>query len=381
MKSKTFGSAYPLLGVLLVVSSGALTGTAHALPCGDANRSGSVTVADGVLILRAAAGLGTAPSALSDLNQDRRITVADGVLALRRAASLPGELTCTQEQSVALSENIAGILEIGIGAIPSSSSASAARTTTPCADGGSSVVDDAGIEYFDCQDGDVVTNGRVRVSLAGGEEKASYEGFSTRNLSSGETTTVSGELRFSEEGSTATAEGTLNLSSNLLGDFVEELTLHSADQFESISGGSILLTIQSGKGLFEGVAWIFLQFTESGAISVDMRLDDGSNEGFVVADKLCGACVRSQECGAGLFCFPCVGDCSAGVQRCGVTYAKLVCTDGIFGPSLLCTPCESSSQCGDQLGCFECVSEDCSGAAPLRCSDRSLKVLCEDGFF
>ena len=44
-------NVWTAFGMLMMV------GTAHADVCGDANRSGSVTVTDGVLVLRNAAGL------------------------------------------------------------------------------------------------------------------------------------------------------------------------------------------------------------------------------------------------------------------------------------------------------------------------------------
>ena len=332
-----------------------LAAPTHAQSCGDANRSGSVTVTDGVLILRAAAGLGTVPDELCDMNQDRRITVADGVLALRRAAGLPGEVTCVTAESDRLSERVERILEIGLAAIPTSRSALAAQTTPPCADGGSRMVDDTGFEDFDCRVGDVVTNGRVNVAAA----EVSYVHFSIGYLSSGETTTVSGELRFSEEGSTDTAEGRLNLSSNLRGDFVEELKLRSQDGFASFVGGWFLDTVSRGIGPFEGV-WRMLQQFTANVFSGGVQWTDGTIEGYVWGDNLCSACVGSEECGAELFCLPCVGECRAATQRCGVTFARLRCTDGIFAPPSLCDPCQSASQCGEQLGCFPC-SKVCSG--------------------
>jgi alpha-mannosidase len=63
--------------------------------CGDADGSGTVTVTDGVLVLRAAAGLSSPCSpAVCDVDASGTITVTDGVNVLRAAALLPAQLTC-----------------------------------------------------------------------------------------------------------------------------------------------------------------------------------------------------------------------------------------------------------------------------------------------
>ncbi len=70
---------------------------AVAFVCGDADGNGSVTVSDGVQILRAAADLSnTCTLARCDVNGDGTITVSDGVAVLRRAADLPGADDCRQ---------------------------------------------------------------------------------------------------------------------------------------------------------------------------------------------------------------------------------------------------------------------------------------------
>ena len=64
--------------------------SAAAQICGDANGSGSVTLTDGVQVLRAAAGL-SSPCTVStcNVNDDASgITITDGVLVLRAAAGL-----------------------------------------------------------------------------------------------------------------------------------------------------------------------------------------------------------------------------------------------------------------------------------------------------
>jgi glucose/arabinose dehydrogenase len=67
---------------------------AAAQICGDADRNGAVSVADGVRALRAAADLGGCETALCDLDGDGVITVRDGVNVLRLAAALPAFTAC-----------------------------------------------------------------------------------------------------------------------------------------------------------------------------------------------------------------------------------------------------------------------------------------------
>jgi hypothetical protein len=64
--------------------------------CGDADGNGSITVADGVQALRAAAELSsTCTPARCDVNGDGSFSVADGVQVLRAAAELPTVGNCT----------------------------------------------------------------------------------------------------------------------------------------------------------------------------------------------------------------------------------------------------------------------------------------------
>jgi hypothetical protein len=63
--------------------------------CGDADESGSVTVSDGVNVLRAAAGLpSTCTPAVCDVDGSGAVGVSDGVNVLRAAAGLAAGLVC-----------------------------------------------------------------------------------------------------------------------------------------------------------------------------------------------------------------------------------------------------------------------------------------------
>jgi len=83
--------------VLALALIAAAADAAAAQTCGDADRSGSVTLSDGVSVLRAAAGL---PSPCADdpsrcdVDASGSATVSDGVNVLRHAAGLPVTLSC-----------------------------------------------------------------------------------------------------------------------------------------------------------------------------------------------------------------------------------------------------------------------------------------------
>jgi predicted lipoprotein len=69
-------------------------GSASAQTCGDADSSGTITVTDGVRVLRAAAGLGECELALCDADGSGTVTVTDGVNVLRAAAGLGDPTGC-----------------------------------------------------------------------------------------------------------------------------------------------------------------------------------------------------------------------------------------------------------------------------------------------
>lgn len=72
--------------------------------CGDSDRSGSVTVTDGVNVLRQAAGLSStcgADASPCDVDSNGTVSVTDGVNVLRHAAGLSATLSCPAGNDVA----------------------------------------------------------------------------------------------------------------------------------------------------------------------------------------------------------------------------------------------------------------------------------------
>lgn len=86
------------VGVTILLVCGMLASAAHAEVCGDADRNGSVTVTDGVQVLRAAAGLSSnCDGGRCDVNGDGSVTVTDGVQVLRAAAGLSANVDCGRD--------------------------------------------------------------------------------------------------------------------------------------------------------------------------------------------------------------------------------------------------------------------------------------------
>jgi putative iron-regulated protein len=84
--------------MVLALVAALVVGTATpatAQLCGDADGSGSITVTDGVNVLRAAAGLGTCDLARCDVDGSGSVTVTDGVNVLRGAAGLGNPTGCS----------------------------------------------------------------------------------------------------------------------------------------------------------------------------------------------------------------------------------------------------------------------------------------------
>jgi hypothetical protein len=148
--------------------------SALAETCGDADDSGTITVTDGVRVLRAAAGLDECAANLCDVDGSGSVSVTDGVNVLRAAAGLAVDLRCTvlnaQERQVfgALqkSNQVTRILGVGVDAALDAGDASAAGTA-PCPNGGT--IDQSGgvVGYADCRVKDTVCSGTA--TMSGGE--------------------------------------------------------------------------------------------------------------------------------------------------------------------------------------------------------------------
>ena len=135
----------------------AWTSPATAETCGDADGSGSVTVTDGVQVLRSAAGLSSTCSAHAsscDVDGSGTATVTAGVNVLRKAAGLgitencPGGGDGTADVAQ-VTDVMVPFLTLGLKEVPNVGSAGAAAAepaaTENCEDGGSRTTSQSGV--------------------------------------------------------------------------------------------------------------------------------------------------------------------------------------------------------------------------------------------
>jgi len=372
--------AHRLALAVYVVLALALPAAAHAQRCADANMDGAVTDTDAVLILRAAALLSSSATLrIADLDLDGQITDTDGVLALRAAVGLPGTGSCVAQQVSAVTDRSAVALRIGVAAIPGSAIARAAQTTVPCPGGGFIEVQSSSEQHHDCSENGIVTNGQIVFDDDPGVFRDVYQGFSLRDLATGEVILVTGTLSFFD-GDPIEVSGALANSSNQVGDYTDDYAVNVDDQGSLISG-DIFTDVTAGFGVFGNVDAIDFTFLKSGLTDVTIFYTNGSTGGFVVAENLCNPCLTDLDCGDGQTeCFVCDNACTGFVPRCSVDFSLIDCGDGNFGPTTTCAPCQSASDCDPSQGCFEC-DHGCTGSG-RRCSSTQLIFLnCGDGFY
>jgi len=367
--------------ILLVASALSATATAEAQVCGDANRSGNVTVTDGVLVLRAAADLPTVcPQERCDMNLDDRVSVTDGVLALRLAADIPTQVACSAAQAGAVFGQIVKVLGIGGVSSPAARARSAA-TTTPCPGGGSQSDDGTTLTFFDCAEGDFVTNGTITLTAV--DENVVAAAFATSDavVSTGEAITTSGTLQFTfGDDDTASVDGVLAYDSSVVGGFTDEFAQVLLDADFLPFSGTVTTTITEGRDFFANVASFTTTIYSPTLVRIFVDYANGDFDVFTLADGLCEPC--SSGCSnASLACVACVGECTGATDRCGVDFDVVGCDDGSFGPQGLCEPCTSNDECNasDGLSCFACDTT-CSGST-MRCGSSIAFVECEDGTF
>jgi hypothetical protein len=132
------------------------TSSAFAQTCGDADGSGSVTVTDGVQVLRSAAGLSSSCSEHAnscDVDGSGSATITDGVNVLRKAAGItitencPGGGDGTADVAE-VTDVLVPFLTFGLREVPSVSatgtSVQPAGGTEDCEDGGSRTTNQSG---------------------------------------------------------------------------------------------------------------------------------------------------------------------------------------------------------------------------------------------
>ena len=366
-------AGFVVAGILL-----ATAGSAGA-QCGDANRTGSVTVSDGVLVLRAAAQLpANCPQERCDMNLDDQVTVTDGVLALRIAAGITTKAACSSAQAGAMFGQLQKNMSFGTIASPAGRARSAG-TSSACPGGGSQIDDGVTVTFFDCQDGDFITNGSI--SFTEVDVDVVEVTFDTTDfvVSTGELFATSGFLDFGFFDDTH-VDGVLAYSSSIFGDYTAEYSEVLLDGDFVAFSGEVTTTIDAGADAFANVSELLTVIYSSTLARIGVTYVNGDFDLFTLADGLCEPC--SSGCGnASLTCLSCIDDCTNASARCGIDFDILDCGDGFFGPLGLCDPCTSDFDCNgsDGLTCFPC-DRDCTGTVS-RCGSSQAFIECEDGAF
>jgi hypothetical protein len=352
-----------------------------AASCGDANRTGTVTVTDGVLVLRAAAQLpAICPRERCDMNVDGGVSVTDGVLALRVAAGIQTQVACSASQADVIFGQI--VKNTGAGRVASPAArARAAGTTQPCAGGGS--IEDSGtvLTFVECSDGDFITDGTLEFSSDGSGTVSVAYSTTDFVISTGEVTETSGILSyvFSDTENTR-VDGVLDHSSSVIGAYTEEYSDVRLDQDFSVLSGTVNTTVTDGFDFFSNVTTIDTFIYSPTLARIYVAYVDAEPDVFTLADGLCEPCAGGCSNGS-LACVSCVDQCSNDSDRCGVDFDLTGCDDGNFGPAGLCDPCTSNDQCNasNGLSCFACDS-NCTGSTD-RCGSSFAFVECIDGFY
>ena len=205
-----------ILGALLALSAGA---PAVAAVCGDADGSGTVSVTDGVRILRTAALLGDACApGTCDVDGNGAVSVTDGVLTLRIAAGLTVDARCPADDAVAggveaIVRESLPFLSGGLGLVVQDLTAAAA-VEVQCDNfpAGTIETDGTSIEFDDCAfTGGFVFTGRVDIEAQGG----TFGALEIVDPATGRTTTANGRVSFRTAGAIRIVTGAPTLDSAL----------------------------------------------------------------------------------------------------------------------------------------------------------------------
>lgn len=353
---------------------------AGAASCGDANRTGTVTVTDGVLILRSAAQLETlCPRERCDMNVDGNISVTDGVLALRVAAEIQTSVACSAAQVDTIFGQVQKIGGLGGIAGPASRARAAGGSTVACPGGGFIEDDGVNLNYFDCVDGDFVTNGTLGFEVIDDFDVNVYFDTVDFVISTGEVNETFGFLTFTF-GDPIAVNGILTHQSTIVGEYTDQFQNVQLDENFFATSGRVDTVITEGQGFFTNVLGITSTLYSPSLARIFVSYADGDFDLFTLGDGLCEPCTSSCSNGS-LQCVSCVGQCSNTTARCGIDFDALECSDGIFGPVGLCDPCGSNAECNQNQGlsCFECA-ENCTGSTP-RCGSSLAFVECVDGVY
>lgn len=312
------------------------------------------------------------------MNLDDQVTVTDGVLALRVAAGISSKVACSSAQAGAFFGQLQKNMSFGNAASPAGRARSAG-TSAACPGGGSQIDDGATITFFDCQDGDFVTNGSISFAEVDIDVVEVFYDTSDFVISTGEIFDTFGSLDFAF-GDDTQVDGVLSYSSSIFGNYTAEYSEVLLDGDFVAFSGTVTTEITAGADLFANVSEIVTIIYSPALARIGVTYVNGDFDLFTLADGLCEPC--DFGCGnPNLTCLSCIDECATDTTRCGIDFDFLDCGDGFFGPIGLCDPCTSDFDCNGSEGltCFPC-DRDCTSDV-MRCGSSQAFIECEDGAF
>ncbi len=274
--------------------------SAAAQVCGDADGNGTVTVTDGVQVLRSAAGLeSTCTARPNSCNIDGagEISVTDGVNVLRKVAGLPVTDNCpggTGDDDVEeVTDRVVPFLKLGLDAIPNVSLGAVPADIEDCEDGGTRDTQQSGndvtVTFAACKVsepglGAFQLDGFIEVTLGFPNSTVEFE-LSVTDLDSGRLVdfdgTLTGTVRLS--GGFVLDGGPIAVRDSEGGTVVFTLTFDdlTVDGDGNIESGSVQAEDTSDSFDLE-TAEIEVEDGNATAAELRVRRDDQSEELFLV---------------------------------------------------------------------------------------------------
>ena len=252
--------------------------------CGDADGSGTVTVTDGVVTLRAAAGLETACTpATCDVDGNGAVTVTDGVNVLRQAAELPAFNACPggstgQPQSVL--RELQTLLTIGL-------PYATGTKVTGCANDGTVEdlppdQDGVDTEFFSCQVGSVLIEGDIIVAPA--LLTFSFLAVTTADENEDDIANYDGSLTLGTSGAGRSLNGTIDFDSESAGPLLPLTFADTVIVGAQLTSGTATLDL-TDSDIVDAFTSLVLTFDGSGVAQVQATQSNGgtANYRFTIA--------------------------------------------------------------------------------------------------
>jgi hypothetical protein len=279
-----------VLGLMLAAAD------AGAQLCGDADGNGSVTVADGVQALRAAADLSTTcTAARCDVDGNGTIAVADGVNVLRKAADLPVAGSCAVSTTAAVTAFLGEMVKVGRISLATSAHQLAARSAAVRSDCDEGFFETEGdtTTFFDCRFDTVVIDGAVTsIVLESDPERGFFK--KTETFAHYEVRLLADDFVFRQDGTMTvsidtqagrlTEDGSLTVFQAGAAIGQDEYTFIKRNLVTDTTNGTVLtgeLVSALAQAGLAGIETVTLGFTTGVLADVDVEFDDGRLERFV----------------------------------------------------------------------------------------------------